>query len=928
MDIMAAMKLPELLAPAGGPEAACAAFENGADAVYLGMRSLSARADAVNFSPSELAGLVAYAHSLSPRRSVYVTVNTLLRDADLHDALDTLSDVAAAGSDGAIIQDPAVARIARRFFPSLPLHASTQMAIHNAAGAIAARELGFSRVVLARELSIDDIAAIVRESGVEIETFVHGALCYSYSGLCLFSSHSTGRSGNRGRCAYCCRESFSRICGDGDCDGDCDDAPHPYFSMRDLSMLSRIPRLVAAGVASLKIEGRMKSPLYVAAVTDLYRRKLDGRLTPEEERERVSDLQTIFSRPVTALHADGRAPSSAVIDATAVGHRGAQIGVVEYVRRERGEAWLRFRSSRALERHDGMQIVVPGEQRPYGFALLRLRLADQRTRRGASLPRFDIGRDKFEMGGWTSVSAVSLPAARTEPRPPRYGEIRHDFGPGGRTSVSAVRDRIETPPGALVEVSLPPDAPHIPEGAPIYCASSLAVQRRYKMGSVPVFDFPPRAIDVAATLSPDGAKLAAAAAEAKNGAPLFASAEIAGPLDRARQPDATEGAIRKAFERLGGTRWTLGSLSVNDPDCSFVPASRMNEARRELAEKLDAARDATEGALSAKRHAELDDTIASLAEKAEAAPGSARTRGERWSVKLDAAEAPGVFDGADEVILEIGMSQWNVARRVAEAWREMRGDAITRIALPPLTRNADWRALENAVAELARAGWRHWECSDIAGLSLLRGLGAGMVETLTSDSPLVALNRIAKAQLRELGFSRVATSAEDDLQNIVACAGVAPETDATVFQHTPLFIAETPPAIGGSATDGAVEADGCGIRRTRRSALPIGFETGMATDGAVEASLWPEEGVRFRDKRGRILRTVMHGGFAVTADEQPFCAIDFVGRMREAGIASFRCDFRWLPIPREEQVAIWNAIRARGRMDFGYHAGNLERGLA
>ncbi len=871
--------LPELLAPAGNSDAAYAAFQNGADAVYLGLRSLSARADAVNFSPAELAGLVAYAHSLSPRRAVYVTVNTLLRDADLHDALDSISDVAASGADAMIVQDPAVIRIARHFFPSLPIHASTQMAIHNAAGAIAARELGFSRVVLARELPIETIAEIVRESGVEIEVFVHGALCYSYSGMCLFSSHSTGRSGNRGRCAYCCRESFVR---------DGDPTPHPCFSMRDLAMLPNIPRLIDAGVASLKIEGRMKTPLYVAAVTDLYRRKLDGRLSPAEERDRISDLQTIFSRPTTALHADGLASPRAVIDSSAVGHRGAPIGVAEAIWREQGVGWMRFRSSRALERHDGIQIDIPGAPRPYGFPLLNLRLAEDPN-----------------------------------------------------------RERIETRANSYVEISLPPDAPRIPEGCKIFCGSSLAVQRRFKCDATPTFDFPPQPIAVVAQLAHDGATFTAAAPQAqKNGAPLFATAQIPGPLDIARQPEATEGAIKKAFARLGGTRWTLGALSVSDPDHVFIPVSKLNDVRRELAERLDAAREDAESKLSAQRHAELDAWISIAKEKANLradgtsdnlpdeirragaarptidqdeygleevgrfAPNRRGTLGQRtllhnelWSVKLDVSEAPGAFDGADETILELGAAPWKTARRFLSAWRDARDGQTIRLALPPLTRQGDWTELGNAVAELARDGWRHWECADLAGLRLLRGLGDGLVESVTADSPLIAMNRLAKEQLREMGVSRVATSAEDDLQNILSHCACEPSTDALVFQHTPLFIAATPPDIPA-------------VCRQDQQDQPY----------SLDASAWPEEGIRLRDKRGRTLRTLVRGGFSVTADERPFSAINAIAALRTGGVKCFRCDFRWLPLSRERQLEIWDSIRA-GEHDFDFHPGNIERGL-
>ncbi|HPS07872.1 MAG TPA: peptidase U32 family protein, partial [Kiritimatiellia bacterium] len=244
---------PEILSPAGGFDAALAAFQYGADAVYLGLPRFSARADADNITPERLRTLLAYARSFNPGKKIYVTFNTLVQDAELPQALDTLDELDNLAPDGVIVQDLGIARLIRERFPRLALHASTQLAAHNLDGVLALKTFGFSRVVLARELTLDEIRHIVRESGVEIEIFVHGALCYSYSGLCLFSSHTAGRSGNRGRCAYCCREAFTTDHGTGTC--------YP-FSMKDLALAPILDAVAATGAHSLKIEGRMKSPLY------------------------------------------------------------------------------------------------------------------------------------------------------------------------------------------------------------------------------------------------------------------------------------------------------------------------------------------------------------------------------------------------------------------------------------------------------------------------------------------------------------------------------------------------------------------------------------------------------------------------------------------------------------------------------------------
>ena len=196
----------ELLAPAGSFNTALAAFEAGADAVYLGLDAFSARAQAVNFSVDELAAILAV--SRAKGRKVYVTFNTLLSDVELSEAVERLAQLEELAPDALIVQDLGVARLVRAKFPSLALHASTQLVAHTLEGVLALKELGFSRVVLARELPAADIRSIVQRCGCEIEVFVHGALCYSLSGLCLFSAMERARSGNRGRCAYCCRMAY------------------------------------------------------------------------------------------------------------------------------------------------------------------------------------------------------------------------------------------------------------------------------------------------------------------------------------------------------------------------------------------------------------------------------------------------------------------------------------------------------------------------------------------------------------------------------------------------------------------------------------------------------------------------------------------------------------------------------------------------
>ena len=257
------MPKPELLSPAGSYEAMVAAVQSGADAVYLGAGAFNARAFAKNFSLDELASTVDYCHARGV--SVHVTMNTLLLDKELESALKTARELYCLGVDALIVQDIGLISELKKELPDFPLHASTQMTMHDENGVIAAKNLGMSRVVLAREVSIEGIKRIYANTGFPLEVFVGGAMCSSVSGQCLLSSFIGGRSGNRGSCAQPCRMKYRLNGKEG-----------YLLSMKDLCMLDRVADLSEAGVCSLKIEGRMKRPEYVAIVTDAYRRAIDG----------------------------------------------------------------------------------------------------------------------------------------------------------------------------------------------------------------------------------------------------------------------------------------------------------------------------------------------------------------------------------------------------------------------------------------------------------------------------------------------------------------------------------------------------------------------------------------------------------------------------------------------------------------------------
>jgi len=720
---------PELLAPAGGLDAALAAFQYGADAVYLGLPRFSARADADNATPDRLRALLAYARTFSPAKKIYVTFNTLVQDRELDEAIGALDELDALAPDGIIVQDLGVARLIRDYFPRLALHASTQLAAHNLDGVLALRDLGFSRVVLARELTLREIARIVRESGVEIEVFVHGALCYSYSGLCLFSSHASGRSGNRGRCAYCCREAFQST-----------EPPTPRssypFSMRDLAWASILDEVVQTGAHSLKIEGRMKSPLYVACVSDYYRRKLDGALTPDAERGLVQDLQTIFSRPWTTLYAeDNQADSASVIDPLAIGHRGAPIGQVDAILRDRnGTRWLRVVTARAIEKHDGLQIELPGGGKPFGFPVDALRAPG------------------------SAHTVISLPA------------------------------------GTTAEIALPADdTPAIPRGAPVFCSASQAVRRRYAITALrDDASNVGRPASFSVTLAPEGISARATADFATPG-DLTAEVFLPVPLQPSKQPEQTLAAVRRAFSRLGDTDWRLGTFDIHDPLALYAPASKLNEARRALAVALSREWRRVRNA----RTASITEHWRTAAPPHSSDAASMRTT---LKLRADAVPLPNdALRKIDALVLAVGHLPLNTLRATLDAWRRAFEPSRIRLALPLISRGAEAETLKATLRTLHACGWSEWECADLAGYRMLRAEGLSPASADWSLYALNRVAVAELTRLGIGSFVCSPENGLDNILALLEGGTTIPEPEVLAFQHTPLFLSATAPCLSGGA---------------------------------------------------------------------------------------------------------------------------------
>ena len=398
----------ELLAPAGNIEAGYAALYYGADAVYLGLTKFSARAGAENFTYQELDEFTAYAHSLE--RKVFVALNTILTENEIEELPEIIHWLKKTRVDAVILQDLGVYYMLKKLAPEIELHASTQMAVHNLEGAKFLYELGFKRVVLARELTLKEIKEIAKAlPDLDLEVFVHGALCYSYSGQCLFSALEYGKSANRGRCVYPCRAEYTYPKLEINKMGHFDALKSHLFSMKDLALEDEILKIPAL---SLKIEGRKKTPLYVAAVTNYYRHILDGQ---KELLNEAEDIKQIFARPWCKFHFNGNDKN--VTDQDFVGHRGLVVGTVAKVSKIKEADTVIFKTTHDIERHDGLQIDVKGDERPFGFGIKAL---------------YNVHKPVYEIKA-----------------------------------------------GAFATVELPEEHPHISVGEKVYLASAGAVKKKY-----------------------------------------------------------------------------------------------------------------------------------------------------------------------------------------------------------------------------------------------------------------------------------------------------------------------------------------------------------------------------------------------------------------------------------------------------------------
>jgi putative protease len=346
------IRKPELLLPAGNTEAFFAAIEGGADAIYLGLHQFNARNRASNFTPWQIAAMIKIARSKGVK--IYITLNTIIRNFEIGKLLDTLFLIGQLKPDAVIIQDIGVQHIMRKYFPQVALHASTQMAIHNSAGVGYAAETGIERIVLARELTRNEIEQISRKSPTELELFVHGALCYSFSGMCLFSSYLGGASANRGMCTQPCRRIYRQ-----------NQQGKYHFSLKDNQLIDFLPELSALNISSIKIEGRMKPADYVFRVAKAYRMALDN---PEKIDEAKKIIENDLGREKTSYFF-GKDVRLSVTQSASAGQFIGKVGKVE------GNI-VQFKTDHVLETGSRLRFRNPHNDKQFDLKIEQFTIGD------------------------------------------------------------------------------------------------------------------------------------------------------------------------------------------------------------------------------------------------------------------------------------------------------------------------------------------------------------------------------------------------------------------------------------------------------------------------------------------------------------------------------------------------------------------------
>ncbi|MCL2816863.1 MAG: U32 family peptidase [Clostridiales bacterium] len=810
------MQIPELLAPAGNMDAFKAAVANGADAVYLGGQNFSARALAANFSGEEFAQAVAYAHLHGVK--VYAAVNTLMKNEELPAALGYLKQLYLLNVDAVIVQDLGLLHLARLALPRLPLHASTQMTAHNSGTVNFLADCGAERVILARELSFADIEAIKNNCRVELEVFVHGALCICYSGQCLMSSMIGARSGNRGRCAQPCRLPYLLLDEKGQ--AVLTEAGPYLLSPRDLYGYEHLPRLLRLEPASLKIEGRMKRAEYVAVVVSAYRRLLDAIASeaplPDQERE-LQDLLQVFNRDRTAAYWLAE-PGAELMSHKRPNNRGVYLGRVEEAR----PGFITVKLELPLRSGDGLEIWVKKGGR-VGFTAERMLIGGQPVEQAAA------------------GESVSLP---TE------GYVR-------------VGDRVFRTYDRLLM-----------EKAQASYAEDLAIEVDFTL-------------------------------EARLGQPLHGQARdkdgnMAVYTDdyivkAARTSPADYEKTKEQLGRLGGSGFSLRSLQTELDENVMLPASVLNNLRRNLTEELRRMR------LAPYQKPPLEEK-AFAAVRASLYKKSVKTPVKSLSISVMAQDFSGALAAAKGGAQTVYLAAECFDRREAPAdvakLKSLADGLGARLvpALPRIFHDDEAEFWREKIKTWRLAGCEAILIANLGALQLLRG--CAWTGAVYGDTSLNVFNNAAAEVLARAGLSRVLLSPELSLAELSAFASADIEKEVLAHGAAPLMVSEhcLLGALKGGQGRGSVCSAPC--RENGRYFLrdEKGFEFPCRFDASCRAHIF---------------------------NSRELCLIADLPRFAEAGINSVRLDLR---LHAPEQIREITAIYVRTLR--GADAAKAENALA
>ncbi len=710
---------PELLSPAGNMESFFAAVENGADAVYFGLKDFSARASAQNFSMDDASKAIAYAHRKSIK--VYIALNTLVKTLELERAVDLLIALEEMQPDSVIIQDLGLLYLIQTQFPGFNIHASTQMAIHNLAGVKQLEQLGFKRVVLARELSSAEIKNIAENTSIEIETFIHGALCYSYSGLCFFSSMIGGRSGNRGKCAQPCRKPYHSQSGEGGY----------LFSMKDLLTLSGTSDLVDAGVNSLKIEGRMKSPEYVAVVTDAYRKAIDGTLSDQDEI--TNRIKTVFSRETTSAYVMGKNNLS--------------------VKHDSG-----FRQIKAA---DIVNPSYPANMGLYAGEVIRSEKNHIVVRAEAC-----IGvRDLLQVFDNFSAKPVLLHVQTIKVNGKRVFSV--DVG----------------------DIAVINSEQKIVRGANLYVVSSQKTKESFTQKVPKKLTSAKVPVNLEIKIESDSIAVSGTVMQ------FTFNRDYPLKLEKSINRTTDEEDIKGCFSRLGQTPFELENIRVYMLEGLFVPLSVLNNIRRKYFNGLSAAWQDERALKCSEVKRWLKEKFTKFGNLINEEKHVHRNIAEdriRLSLKIDRLNCLDFVLTEKIYKLYIVLTDKTISclQKNDDIFDTLlREEEKIVFSLPVIMRDIGngletYNYFEKSVHTLIKRGFRQFQISNLGAM----GLFSGADVILYADYPLYSLNPLSVIKQRELGFKRQTLSPEDGMENLKTL--LSDNTDLILYQDIPLFTSE------------------------------------------------------------------------------------------------------------------------------------------